>query len=1146
MNSEDSFTTIKLDELAEQFVDEFRAGQNPDIESCCQQHPELAAQIRELFPALARMEAVVRGEIAAESPGTTLCEPGHPDCPETPGGLIGNYRLIRKIGEGGFGQVFECEQVAPVHRTVALKLIKPGMDSREVVSRFEAERQALAALDHPNIARVFDGGTTVLGRPYFVMELVHGTSITRYCDEHRLTVQQRIELLIDVCRGIQHAHQQAIIHRDIKPSNILVTEVDGRPACKIIDFGISKALDSNPGTLSHQTRTSQMIGTPLYMSPEQASSTSGVTDTRSDIYSIGCVLYELLTGVTPFSRDRLTGLSLQQIQKIIADEEVLSLAKALSASKDQAQETASLRATTISQLALDLRNEPDWISLRCLEKDRDRRYQSAFELSQDLQRYLSGEPVVAAPASPFYRFRKFVRRRKSIVFAALLFLASVVTGIAGTVTGLLKAQQSAVEATNQAKIAGEERDKARSSEQKLEDSNKKLNARLAQLENYNSLLTGIFSDFDVYRRRTNGPGLEMLLVNRLAETGKQLMEGTIDDPESLALIEYRLGDLLHSLGRYEDAIRLTEHALTLSSQSLGKTDILTLQIQRELAWCYYCINDYEKAVPLALQAHAGFSAVAGPNAPNTLGAHGNAGAILNAAGRHEDALKLLLDLVDREREVYHEWEPDTFKTMSCLGETYLQQGDGVAATKWLQLAYERQIQYIGIENPQTCKTAYWLAKALRDSADPRGAERAVRILEESRKHLVEAFGSDHPEVVSTQKALQSLLMQLGRTTEAASISVASANDAASESRSSDDQTSAQRRVELLTKTEAELAGSGRSLSNEDARTLICALEQLGRFAESNQWRERMRLRAIDLSRRQWEESLTQSGPNSPETLSFAIELTRWLKTPEDDALLSDIAQRMGQVIGSNTEIVMDWKSVPDHQKIFDSFTSRGFVPFDFDVQFVNDQRQIRTTYRYSRQGQRRVMMWTGQTVERFAALKSECSADQMDLLVERTCQTSDQVEYAGLWHKKALPNLGRSAHIRASHSHEWGSEMVVSDGIIPLSSRENISGRHSWFSHLGTSEWIEYRFDTPVTCSHCGVFWVADANEPGCRIPESWVVKYLDGDEWKDVSTSDNFATQPDRINEVRFQPIQTKSLRLEVQLQKNFSAGVFEWFVAP
>lgn len=1145
MNAEDSAATLKLDELAEQFVRELRAGQNPEIDSLCRQHPELATQILELFPALARMEAVVRSEVASITAQTVAPEPGCVDSPETPGGLIGNYRLIRKIGEGGFGYVFECEQVAPVQRHVALKLIKPGMDSREVISRFEAERQALAALDHPNIARVFDGGTTVLGRPYFVMELVQGTSITRYCDEHRLTVKQRIELLIDVCRGIQHAHQQAIIHRDIKPSNILVAEVDGRPVCKIIDFGVSKALDSNSGTASHQTRTSQMIGTPLYMSPEQASSASGVTDTRSDIYSIGCVLYELLTGVTPFSRERLTGLSLQQIQKIITDEEVPSLVSAVAGSNSDPQKAASLRSTTTSQLAMDLRNEPGWIAFRCLEKDRDRRYQSALELSLDLQRYLKGEPVLAGPASPFYRFRKFVRRRKSAVLVASLLLISVLTGIAGTVTGLLKAQRSANDALEQARIAGKERDKARASEQSLDASNRKLTARLAQVESYNSLLAGIFNDFDLYRRRSSGPGLEMLLVNRLAETGRQLMEGTIDDPESLALIEYRLGDLLQSLGKYEDAIQLTEHALKLSIQSLGPRDILTLRIQRELAWCYYCIDDYDKAVPLALKAHGDFVAVAGPNAPNTLGAHGNAGTILNGAGRHEEALKLLLDLVDREREVYEEREPETFMTLCRLGETYLKLGNPEAAVKWLQLAYDRQIHYIGIENPQTCTTAYWLAKALRSSSDPRGAERAVQILQESRKHLVSAFGADHPEVESTQKALKSLLIQLGRTSEAESVASAAPKEAASGSASPVDQVQVRRRIEHLTTTEAELAVSGRSLSNEDAWSLVLALEQSGKFEEANLWREKLRLRVIGHIRRQWEESLSQSGPDSVTTLSQAIELTRWLKSAEEP-LRAQVTERMGRAISRDTEIVTGWQTVPDHQRSFDDLTARGYLPTDFEVQYAQNERQIRTTYRFTYPRRIPFIMWTGQTLERLTALKNECSADRMDLVVERTCQISDQVEYAALWHKRTMPNLAKTAQTGVSHSHEWGSEMVLNDGIVPRSSRQNFDGCHSWFSHLGTTEWIEYRFDAPVTCSSCGVFWVIDSNQPGCRLPESWAVKYLDGEEWKDVATSDPFATLPDRINEIQFQPIQTKALRLEVKLAENSSAGLFEWLVGP
>lgn len=1146
MNAEDSGATLKLDELAEQFVLALRTGRHADIEDCCQQHPELAQQIRELFPALVRMEAVAVAKISSDASVTVKPDPGHPDSPESPGGLIGNYRLIRKIGEGGFGQVFECEQLAPVRRTVALKLIKPGMDSNEVISRFEAERQALAALDHPHIARVYDGGTTVLGRPFFVMELVQGTSITRYCDDHRLSLRRRIELLIDVCLGIQHAHQKAIIHRDIKPSNILVTEVDGRPVCKIIDFGVSKALDSGAVSLSHQTRTSQMIGTPLYMSPEQAMSASAETDTRSDIYSIGCVLYELLTGVTPFTRARLSGLTMLQIQKIIAEADVPSLIRAVTGTNNQGQDAASQRSTSKSQLIADLRNEPSWIALRCLEKDRDRRYQTALELSNDLQRYLRKEPVHAGPASVIYRLQKFGLRHRSFVLASALLMASIVAGIAGTGTGLLRAKRSAIAARKQADIAEQERDNARASEKKLEDANRTLNGRLAQLENYNSLLTGIFRDFDVYRRRSGGPGLEMLLVNRLAETGKQLMEGTIDDPKSLALMEYRLGDVLHSLGRYDDAIRLTEHALRLSNDSLGPHDMLTLQIQRELAWCYYCIDDYEKAVPLALKAHADLKAVAGPNAPNTLGAHGNAGTILNGAGRHQEALTLLLDLVERERQVYEEWEPDTFKTMSHLGETWLKLGDSDAATRWLQLAYDRQVQHIGIDNPQTCTTAYWLAKSLRNSSDPRDAERALSVLEKSMQHLLKAFGSDHPEVIQTQNAMKSLLVQLGRTKEAESMTTASAEVSSATSAVSGDTAEAKKRIDRLTKTEAELAQSGRSLSNEDAWSLVYSLEQCGDFAESGKWRQRLRQRSVDHDRKQWELALKQSGPTSLEAQARAIAFTRWLSTPDDEAALAEVAQRMEQSIRPDSQIVTGWQSVSDHQRTFDDLTSRGFIPSDLQVQTTDEQRQINTTYRFCRPGGIPFMMWTGLTAERFAALKREYSEDHLDLLVETTCQISGHVEYAGLWHRRILPNLARSARVQCSHSHEWGSEIVTCDGVIPLSSTDQVAGRHSWFAHAGTPEWIEYHFDAPIKCSRCGVFWGIDSNEPGCRLPASWAIRYLEGDEWKAIQTSDTFDILADRINEVRFRTVETKALRLEVELQKHHSAAVFEWQIFP
>ncbi len=361
---------------------------------------------------------------------------------EGPGSRIGPYKLLQQIGEGGMGVVYMAEQERPVHRRVALKIIKPGMDSDLVIARFEAERQALAMMDHLNIARVLDAGTTETGRPYFVMELVNGVSLTRYCDENKLTPRERLELLIPVCQAIQHAHQKGIIHRDIKPSNVLVTLYDGKPVPKVIDFGVAKAIEQRLTERTMFTQYGAIIGTLEYMSPEQAEMSGLGVDTRSDIYSLGVLAYELLTGTTPLERQHVRELAYAELVRRIKEEEPPRPSTRLSRSGEALATISAQRRTEPAQLAKLVRGELDWIVMKCLEKDRTRRYETAAALARDVERYLKDEAVEACPPSLPYRLGKFWRRNKGPVLAAALVLLALLGGIVGTTWQAVRADKA--------------------------------------------------------------------------------------------------------------------------------------------------------------------------------------------------------------------------------------------------------------------------------------------------------------------------------------------------------------------------------------------------------------------------------------------------------------------------------------------------------------------------------------------------------------------------------------------------------------------------------------------------------------------------------------------------------------------------------
>jgi serine/threonine protein kinase/tetratricopeptide (TPR) repeat protein len=406
------------------------------LEQACAGNPRLRASV----------EALLRAHVGAsgflEAPIPALGATAEVAITERPGTVIGPYKLLEQIGEGGFGVVFMAEQQQPLRRLVAVKVLKPGMDTRQVIARFEAERQALALMDHPNIARVLDAGQTASGRPYFVMELVKGVPITEFCDESQLPPRDRLRLFGAVCQAVQHAHQKGVIHRDLKPTNVLVTLHDGVPVVKVIDFGIAKALGQRLTDKTLVTGFAQMIGTPLYMSPEQAELSGLDVDTRSDIYSLGVLLYELLTGTTPFDQERLRSAGYDELRRIIREEQPPKPSTRISTLGQAATTVSTQRQSDPQRLSRLFRGELDWIVMKALEKDRSRRYETASAFAADVQRYLDDEPVQACPPSAGYRIKKLVRRHKGKVAVGLAMTVLLLAGVVASTWQAVRATRA--------------------------------------------------------------------------------------------------------------------------------------------------------------------------------------------------------------------------------------------------------------------------------------------------------------------------------------------------------------------------------------------------------------------------------------------------------------------------------------------------------------------------------------------------------------------------------------------------------------------------------------------------------------------------------------------------------------------------------
>jgi serine/threonine protein kinase/tetratricopeptide (TPR) repeat protein len=513
------------------------------LDRACAGNPGLRKSVEALLSAYESGQFL---EAPARAAAATVDEPTG----ERPGTVIGPYRLMEQVGEGGMGLVFVAEQQRPVRRKVALKVLKPGMDTRQVVARFEAERQALALMDHPNIARVFDGGTTDSGRPYFVMELVKGVPITQFCDEHQLAPRERLELFLGVVRAVQHAHQKGVIHRDLKPSNVLVASHDGKPVVKVIDFGIAKAIGQQLTDKTVYTGFAQLIGTPLYMSPEQAGLSSLDIDTRTDVYSLGVLLYELLTGTTPFDGERLRQAAYDEMRRIIREEEPPKPSTRISTLGQAATTISAQRRSDPKRLSQLCRGELDWIVMKALEKDRDRRYETASAFAADVERYLEDEPVLACPPSRWYRFRKLARKHRTLLTSGALVALSLVAGIA-TSTAL------AIRATR-----AEERTEGELAAKKVEHERAEANF-LKTLEAVDQLTEVGQKDLASLPHLDN-------VRRRLLEKALRFFQGFLQErggegklPFETALAYHRIADIRRLLGEHQQAEQAYERAVDL-------------------------------------------------------------------------------------------------------------------------------------------------------------------------------------------------------------------------------------------------------------------------------------------------------------------------------------------------------------------------------------------------------------------------------------------------------------------------------------------------------------------------------------------------------------------------------------------------------